>query len=174
MNVDIRSLIPDEAEAYSSLRQEMLQESPKSFGASPATDVASQPEPMRKRLESQGINRTFGAFDSATGALVGVVGGGLQGPHEKRGHAFYVWGMYVTPAARSHGVARKLMGALLDYSATLPGICVVALSVSATAPRAEAMYKSMGFKEWGREPRALKVAGEFLTEIHMCLVLESS
>lgn len=169
MDVNIRAIVPDEASAYVALRREMLAESPKSFGASLETDGGCDLEVMRTRLETQGDNRTWGAFGKDDGELLGVVGGFREGPHAKRAHAFAVWGMYVTPQARGAGLGRKLMGALLDYAKNLGGIRLVCLSVSATAPAAEAMYTSLGFKAWGTEPYSLQVDGEFHDEIHMVL-----
>jgi L-amino acid N-acyltransferase YncA len=171
MTASIRILTPGEAALYVALRKEMLLESPRSFGASPETDVASDLVGLRSRLENQGVNRTFGAFDRATGELLGVVGGGKQGPHKKRAHAFSVWGMYVTPKARGRGLARKLMQALIDYSRTVNGVCLVCLSVGETAPVAQGLYESLGFVEWGREPLSLQIDGEFFTEIFMQLQL---
>jgi L-amino acid N-acyltransferase YncA len=169
VSVVIREIVPSEAPVYVALRREMLSESPKSFGASLETDVASDVEGMRKRLETQKNNRTWGAFQEESGELLGAVGGFQEGPHAKRAHAFAVWGMYVTPKARGKGIARKLLLALLDYAEGLEGIRVVCLSVSATASAAEKMYISMGFKTWGTEPLSLQIDGEFYSEIYMVL-----
>lgn len=172
MAIIIRPITSDEAALYVELRKEMLQESPRAFGASVETDVASDLEGMRGRLESQGENRTFGAFDSDTGELLGSVGGAKQGPHQKRAHALGVWGMYVAPKGRGRGIGRELMQALIDYSESLPGVCVISLSVSAATPVAQALYASLGFVEWGREPCSLHIDGEYYTEIFMQLLLE--
>ena len=126
MAIIIRPITSDEAELYVELRLEMLQESPRAFGASVETDAASDLEGMRARLESQGENRTFGAFDSDTGELLGSVGVARQGPHQKRAHALGVWGMYVAPRgararhwpranAGSNRLFRIVAGCLCDF-----------------------------------------------------------
>jgi len=160
MAIIIRPITSDEAELYVELRLEMLQESPRAFGASVETDAASDLEGMRARLESH------------TGELLGSVGVARQGPHQKRAHALGVWGMYVAPRGRGRGIGRELMQALIDYSESLPGVCVISLSVSAATPVAQALYASLGFVEWGREPRSLQIDGEYYTEIFMQLQLE--
>lgn len=171
MATTIRALIPNDVDAYVALRVEMLQESPLSFGASFETDVACDVDGMRKRLEAPEPSRVWGAFSDKTGELVGVVGGGKQGPHHKRTHVYSVWGMYVTPSARGNGLGRALMQELIAYSRGLDGVISIYLSVSATAPAAEHLYTSLGFKVWGREPRSLQYQGEFYDEIYMLLEL---
>lgn len=183
MATTIRALTPDDVDAYVALRIEMLQESPRSFGASLDTDVGCDVDGMRKRLEAPEPSRVWGAFADASdaagtngepgkpGKLLAVVGGGKQGPHDKRAHVYAVWGMYVTPAARGDGLGRALMQELIAYGRGLDGVISIYLSVSATAPAAEHLYTSLGFEVWGREPRSLQYQGEFYDEIYMLLEL---
>jgi hypothetical protein len=44
-------------------------------------------------------------------------------------------------------------------------------SVTSAAPEAERLYREAGFRQWGREPRSLRHAGEALDEIHLVLEL---
>jgi len=44
---------------------------------------------------------------------------------------------------------------------------LVGLGVSAEAPAAQALYESLGFAAWGREPRAIRTDGRDVDEIHM-------
>ncbi|MFT4709854.1 MAG: GNAT superfamily N-acetyltransferase [Bacteroidia bacterium] len=171
MSTTIRGLTPDDVDAYVALRIEMLNDSPRSFGASLATDVACDAGGMRKRLEAPEPNRVWGAFSDETGELVAVVGGGKEGPHDKRAHVYAVWGMYVTPSARGCGLGRALMERLIAYGRGLEGVISIYLSVSATAPAAEHLYTSLGFEVWGREPRSLQFQGEYYDEIYMLLEL---
>jgi RimJ/RimL family protein N-acetyltransferase len=48
---------------------------------------------------------------------------------------------------------------------------LVHLAVSEVAGDARKLYESLGFQEWGREPRALYWDGRYADESHMVLDL---
>jgi RimJ/RimL family protein N-acetyltransferase len=54
------------------------------------------------------------------------------------------------------------------------GVLQVHLSVNADNPRALALYESLGFTAYGREPRALRVKEAFFDEILMALALDDA
>jgi RimJ/RimL family protein N-acetyltransferase len=80
-----------------------------------------------------------------------------------------VWGMYVKPEHRGSGVARALLLELLSFAQSVPGITQVNLCVNAENSGAIKLYESVGFKVFGREPRAMQIEGVFYDEIHMSL-----
>jgi GNAT superfamily N-acetyltransferase len=82
-------------------------------------------------------------------------------------HKAQIWGMYVTPRARHHGLGRALLEAALEHCRSWPGVTHAQLCVSAKAEAAKRLYERHGFKEWGREPKALLVGDELLDDIHM-------
>jgi RimJ/RimL family protein N-acetyltransferase len=162
----IRTLAAADAEAYTALRQESLVDSPLGFLSSPEDDVAAAVERTRLMLAS-GTSVLFGAFAEG---LVGIVGI-RQDDHVKGAHKAHVWGMYVTPAWRRHGVGSGLVRAALDHAVTLPGVTWVHLGVSDAMPAAERLYASLGFERWGSEPEALQHEGRMADEHHMALRL---
>ena len=168
MKWTLRKLVPDDTEACVALRREMLLDEPAAFSSSPESDRGSDPALVRARLSQTGRDATFGVFAPA---LVGTVGVMME-PHPKASHRVWVWGMYVQPAFRRRGIGRALMEAVLSHARSLSGVTQVNLSASATMPAAQALYRAVGFRVWGEEPRAMRLDGRYLGEVHMLCVLE--
>ena len=68
----IRQLDPNDAEAWSSIRREMLERNPFAFGASIPDEPEVLLETARQRLTERAESAVLGAFDSSR--LVGTVG----------------------------------------------------------------------------------------------------
>jgi len=169
VNATLRLLTSADADAYTVLRREMLNDSPLSFSASPETDIAADETAVREMLGKGPAQATMGAFVS--GALVGAVGMFAE-RDAKAAHKIRIWGMYVRPAVRRAGVGRALMQAAIAHIRRLDGISQIQLSVSASAPGAQQLYESLGFEVWGVEPDALRYGGRCVDEHHMVLPLE--
>jgi ribosomal protein S18 acetylase RimI-like enzyme len=168
--MEIRTLTADDASEYWRLRLEALQGDPEAFSASAEEHVSLTMDEVRRRLGADGSGMlVIGAFED--GLLVGMAGfyseRGLKSRHKGR-----IWGVYVTPAKRGEGVGRKVLQTALDRGAATPGIEQILLSVTATQTAAIALYRSLGFESFGREPRALKVSRRFVDEEYMILRLE--
>ncbi len=160
----IRPLAPSDAHAYVALRREALADAPWAFSASPEDDIGLNVQHLESRLAEPGY-AIVGAFD-ADGKLVGSCGL-FTNRQRKRAHRIYIWGVYVTPAARGQGVARSIMLAALDTARSWPGVTSVGLSVSVRSKGARALYESLGFVAWGTEPECLSLDGALIDEVHM-------
>jgi GNAT superfamily N-acetyltransferase len=167
VNISIRPLVPDEAEATGALRREMLADAPFAFLASPQDDFASDAAAVRKSLAGGPDQVTFGAFGPARVGSVGM----SRERHVKASHKVCLWGMYVTPAMRKHRIGRRRVEAAVAHARTLSGVSQVILSVSDTASGARKLYESVGFRVWGTEPRAMCVGGRMADEHHVKLML---
>ena len=55
----------------------------------------------------------------------------------------------------------------LAFAATMPGVQRLTISVTAGNAAATELYESLGFKEFGREPRSMIVGGLYYDEIMM-------
>jgi ribosomal protein S18 acetylase RimI-like enzyme len=166
--IEVRLLAAPDAEAVGALRREALSSSPLAFASSPEDDRWREIVDVRRALEAAGEAAQFGAFDGQT--LVGMVG--IYRPEKtKMRHRAEIWGMYVAPRARGRGAGEALLAAAVALARTWPGVVQVQLSVSETAVEARRLYERAGFREWGREPRALSVDGRFVDETHMVLEL---
>ena len=165
--IEIRRLREDDAEAMRKLRREALEREPASFGESVTEFLQLSSNAIAARLgDSSNENFIFGAFDADS--LVGMAGF-FREQREKRRHKGTVWGVYVSTNYRGKGVARAIMTALLDAVRELPGLVCVYLTVTSSNAAASKLYRSLGFRGFGTEPRALAVDGEFFDEEHMVL-----
>ena len=70
----------------------------------------------------------FGVF--IDGALAGMTGVGRQHRLKMR-HKAQIWSVYVAPAARRRGLARRLMLAAIDHAGGMRGVRQLQLSVTA-------------------------------------------
>jgi ribosomal protein S18 acetylase RimI-like enzyme len=164
----LRCLGPADAARFMSLRRAALEDAPFAFSSSPEDDRARSVEFVRETLASAD-QAVLGAF---AGDLVGMVGISRE-RHVKTAHICGLWGLYVTPAARSAGVGRALVRAALSFARSLPGVTHVSVGVTERAPDAASLYRSIGFVEWGVEPAALRVGDVVVAESHLVLAFES-
>lgn len=160
--MEIRPLMPGDAEAYVRLRREMLLDSPWAFSSSTDDDHASDPAIVRQRLSQPG-QAIIGAFD---GGLIGSAGIYRQ-RQGKMSHRAHVWGVYVTPTRRGHGVGERLLRMAMEVAASWPGVTSLSLSASVRSPGAIRLYERVGFRAWGVEPGAIVLDGGAIDEVHM-------
>jgi ribosomal protein S18 acetylase RimI-like enzyme len=74
---------------------------------------------------------------------------------------------------RREGLARKLFSRLPSF-AREEGVLQIQLCVNAEHDRARArsLYRSLGFKPFGLEPRAMRIGQRYFDEEHMALRLD--
>ncbi len=107
----------------------------------------------------------MGGFDGE--ALLGV-GGLTRYEGVKLRHRALLWGMYVHESARGRGLADAIVEALVA-EARVSEIEQVVLTIIAGNQRAIRLYERWGCRQYGLEPRAVKVGREYLDEILMVL-----
>jgi ribosomal protein S18 acetylase RimI-like enzyme len=167
--MEIRFLTSDDAAEWLRLRIEALEGDPEAFSASLEEYRSLSLEEVKRRLWSTDDAFVVGAFDH--GRLVGTAGFFREkGP--KTRHKGHVWGVYVTPEARSKSIGRKIMGKLLERGWGIAGVEQILISVATTQAAARKLYQSLGFESFGREPRALKIGDRFIDEENMILLVQ--
>lgn len=165
--IEIRQLAADDVSEWSRIRLEALEGDPRAFGSSPEEHRLLNVDEIRRRL-GLGDRDSFvlGAFEDRV--LVGTAGFRRDiGP--KRRHKGLVWGVYVTRAKRGQGVGKRLMIEVVERAAKIDGVEQLLISVTSTQRAAFALYRSLGFESFGREPNALKIDKDYVDEAHMML-----
>jgi ribosomal protein S18 acetylase RimI-like enzyme len=160
----IQPLTDADAGEFQRLRLQGLQESPSSFGSSHEEEVHRTLDQVQQHIAGS-VERVFLGLFTGT-ELVGMVGVGREQGLKER-HIAFIRSMYVAPHARSQGAGRQLLAAALQQARSWPGVEQVTLSVTANNEAAVRLYRSAGFMEVGRMPRALKVGPDYFDELMM-------
>jgi ribosomal protein S18 acetylase RimI-like enzyme len=164
--MEIRFLKPEDAVEWRRLRTEALEQGPEAFSSSLEEHARLSLDDVKSRLGAVSDSFVAGAFED--GQLVGMAGFHQEtGPKVR--HKGRIWGVYVTPSKRGYGIGRDLMEALLERAMKSEGLDQVQISVTETQSPALALYRSLGFETFGREPRALKIGDRFIDEDYMVL-----
>ncbi|MFZ0817162.1 MAG: GNAT family N-acetyltransferase [Candidatus Sulfotelmatobacter sp.] len=167
--MEIRILTANDASAYWKIRLEALECDPEAFGSSQEEHRALTDDEVAARISPDPSNKfVVGAFSGER--LLGTAGffrdKGLKARH--KGH---IWGVYVTREARRQGVGGKMLRAVLERAARIDGVEQIMLSVVTGQDAAVSLYRSLGFKSYGCERRALKIGERYVDEENMVLYL---
>jgi ribosomal protein S18 acetylase RimI-like enzyme len=160
----IRILDSRDASAFQRLRLRGLREIPEAFASSFEEEFELALETVGHRLDEQASGVVLGAF--IANELVGLMGI-RRDRYRKLAHRALLWGVYVAPEGRQHGVGRALGATALKYAREQLGTRQVILGVGATNTAAQALYRRLGFEQFAVEPDYLCVEGQYFDEIHM-------
>lgn len=162
----VRRLTPEDAAVYWPLRLRALKEHPEAYVTSYEESVGTPLAEVAARL-GQSDSVLFGAFDEA-GAMVGTAGA-FREKRAKARHKATIVGVYVAPEARGRGVGAAVVGAAVECARGWEGVTQLHLAVAVPNEPAERLYRSLGFRTWGREPRAIRLPDRYVDEEHMVL-----
>jgi ribosomal protein S18 acetylase RimI-like enzyme len=154
-DVLIRALVKSDAPQWQRLRLEALQTHPTAFAASYEEAAQQNLADFAAQIPPAGSPSVlFGAFHG--GILSGSTGVHVH-PGSKQRHKAQLWGMYVAPSLRRHGVGASLLHAAIDHARTR--VSLLQLVVNLDNGAARALYRRFGFEVYGIERRGLRVEG---------------
>ena len=166
MDVIIRPLTPADRSAFRALRRRALSTDPDAFLMTLAEEDAVERLLLENLLDQPTPANCLMAAER-DGQLIGVVGLANRSVVKIR-HVAHLVSVYVAPEARRHGIARRLIEAAIARAFAQPQIEAVVLDVVAGQP-AEALYRRLGFREFGREPDAHYFDNKRFDLLHMRL-----
>ena len=151
--MQIRPLTAADVAAYRTLRLEALSQHPTAYVSTYDDEAALTAEQLQERLAPTERALTFGAFEA--NRLVGLAT--LIRPERVRlAFRATIVGMYVAPAQRRSGLARRLVAACVDRARGLAGVEEVCLCVTVGNEAARRCYLACGFVTDYVEPRYFK------------------
>jgi ribosomal protein S18 acetylase RimI-like enzyme len=166
--MNVRKLGPSDAAAFQALRLQALRQDPIAFASSYEDERDTPLATVAERLVPTGDRAIVGGFDERR--LVGLAAWHRE-EMRKLQHKGFVWGVYVDEAHRGRGLARRLLDAVICLARQADGIVLLNLTAYADNRAAIALYESVGFVTYGREPAAICVDGMLHDDVHMALRL---
>ncbi|CEG27048.1 GNAT family N-acetyltransferase [Bacillus sp. B-jedd] len=165
--MEIRKLLPEDAEEYRVLRLKALKDHPEAFAAS-YEETLNHPLELFKQRFSDENAQTYGAFIG--GKLAGTVTLVREGKPKLR-HRANIFAMYVLPEYRQAGTGKQLVSEAIKKAKKLGNITHLYLSVTSSNLPAKKLYESLGFKTYGIDSHALQVDGVMYSEDLMSLAI---
>ncbi len=163
----VRPLVAADLAAFRALRLEALKTAPTAFLASVAEEQSLSDEAALRRLVGAPPAVVFGAF--VGGRLVGTAGFDPN-RREKQSHRGTLWGVYVDPGQRGKGLARAVVEAVINHARA--HVRVLDAVVVATNSDARALYRRLGFAEYGVVTRSIHVGGVDYDDVLLALDLD--
>lgn len=169
--VNVRAVQPGDAAALRLLRLEALQNNPEAFGE----DYEQALERPYSAWEEQ-VQKNQGDGDGVIyvadheGQLVGMAGVARHTASKMR-HSATVWGVYVQPGWRGHGIAQTLVMSCCGW-ARGKGLTMLRLGVITANRAAIHCYESRGFRAYGVEPKTFYIDGRYYDLMRMVLELD--
>ncbi|RKT99896.1 N-acetyltransferase [Burkholderia sp. Nafp2/4-1b] len=164
----IRLLDAADAAQFQSVRLRAVDTSPTSFLPTRDEEAGVSVDEFATRIAPTHMQAVFGAFDGNT--LVGITGV-RRDARAKVAHKATIWGVFVDPAYRGHGIAQALLDHATAHASQAWQCTQLMLCVNEINGTAERLYASQGFVRFGTEPRSLFVDGRFYDEHHMVKTL---
>jgi len=164
--MNTRCINADDAEAFSILRREVTGENPVQMGLTYEEELTRTLDDFRAQLSFTHPNVMFGSF--VEGELVATAALGYTSKFQSSRHKMVMWGVFTSPRYRRLGLSRQVVETALQHAFS-NGVHRVNLQVYVPNEPAIALYKAIGFVEYGIESDAIHINGQYYDGIHMTL-----
>jgi ribosomal protein S18 acetylase RimI-like enzyme len=154
--VAVRRIEAYEGAQLRDIRLRALRDAPWAFGATLEAEMALTGDEWAARAELNAAAETSVVFVAADWSA--MAGGHVPWPDRP---VVRLWGMWIAPGARGHGLAEELVAAVDGWARSL-GARELELAVSERADAAFALYRRLGF-ELMPEREPLQVGGTLRT-----------
>lgn len=163
--VTIRQATEEDGDALFNLYLEALRTHPDAFAADHRQTAGDRLIWVRRLKRN---------LDEGTGAICLAAHGetfvGMSGVYRRSlarmRHVATIWGMFVRPAWRGHGIGSRLLQANVQWAQD-NGVRIVRLAVVAGNTSAIRCYVENGFTVYGVEPEALRHGDDYYDELLM-------
>lgn len=147
LNIEIFQPLPSQWQEYKELRLRALKSEPQAFASSFERESAYPDEKWQQRLKESGNGKSWVfCARNVDGKFVGMIGG-YRDDNDIQNHSTQIWGVYVDSEMRGKGIAKALMGKILEEFDRNSDIETVILEVNSDQEVAKKLYKSFGFEE---------------------------
>lgn len=165
--MNIRCISADDAEAFSALRREVTRVNPVPMGLTYEEELTRTVDSFKAQLSFSHPNAMFGSF--VEGELVATAAVGYTSKFPSSRHKMVMWGVFTSPRYRRRGLSRQLVEAAIQHAFS-NGVQRINLQVYVPNEPAITLYRSLGFVEYGVEPEAVYINGQYHDGVHMTLV----
>ena len=162
---EIKEVRSESVVEYKNLLMQGLVEDESSFRIAPE-DENSEPFPTTDQSDSF----TLGAYKS--NKLIGVASFKREGANRlKLRHKGLLFKIYVRPEHRNQGVARNLIGTIINRARQIEDLEQINLTVIPINRYAKKLYEKFGFETFAIEKNAVKWKDKYFDEEQMKLVI---
>lgn len=165
--MNIRCISADDAEAFSALRREVTRANPVPMGLTYEEELTRTLDGFQEQLSFSHPNTMFGSF--VEGELAATAAVGYTSNFSSSRHKMLMWGVFTSPRHRRHGLSRQVVESAIQHAFSNE-VRRINLQVYVPNEPAIALYRSLGFVEYGTEPEAVYIDDRYHDGVHMTLV----
>lgn len=162
--ITIRQISTVDVEALRELRLEALRAHPVAFSADYNTELNRTPQAWKARIQDSPI-----FFAQAGNTMIGMAGF-YRSRSSKTGHHGTIWGVYIRPDYRGHGLGDKLINQCIQW-ARENEVRMVYIAAAAVNTAAIRCYARCGFTVYGLQPMAIFHDNIYYDELLMAQAL---
>jgi len=143
--IEIVTLPVSSWQEYKTLRLRALKTEPQAFYSPYEKEAAYPDDKWQQGLRNAESGKSWIFFARLNDKLVGMIGG-YRKEEDVQNHRVQIWGVYVDPEARRKGIAKSLIGKILEEFKKQSDIAVARIWVNIDQEPAKKLYEKFGFK----------------------------